>query len=198
MIRINLLGIPKPKSRRSATAVSAPTVATVAGFAIIAALTVSGNYMYYLKIQSDNVKLQDDLRTADMENRRLSEVKLRYTEREKIKDNYKRRVDVIDQLRANQSGPITLLSTIGSTVDSTEAVWLSTMADDGNNITLKGTALSVHGVADLMKNLQRTGYFKSVELKETYQDEKVLDMQAFVFTLICSRTAPANAGPKKS
>ena len=40
---------------------------------------------------------------------------------------YKRRVDVIDQLRANQTGPVNLLAMIGETVNGTEAVWLNSM-----------------------------------------------------------------------
>jgi len=42
-------------------------------------------------------------------------------------------------------------------------------------------------VASLIANLQKTGYFKTVEIKETYQDEAVKDMQAFQFTLTCEK-----------
>lgn len=94
---------------------------------------------------------------------------------------------MIDQLRANQFGPVSLLNTVGNTINSTDEVWLSTMNDSGTSITLKGVGLSVHGVANLMRNLQRTGYFKSVEIKETFQDDSVKDMQAFVFTLVCEK-----------
>ena len=38
-----------------------------------------------------------------------------------------------------------------------------------------------------MGNLQKTGFFKAVEIKETYQDESVKDMQAFQFTLSCEK-----------
>jgi Tfp pilus assembly protein PilN len=75
-------------------------------------------------------------------------------------------------------------------VNTTDEVWLMTMTDEGSTITVKGVALSVHGVADLMRNLQRTGYFKNVEIKETFQDEAVKDMQAFTFTLVCDKQAP--------
>jgi len=61
------------------------------------------------------------------------------------------------------------------------------MKDDGVNINLEGVAFSPHAVANLMANLKRTGYFKSVELKETIQDEKVKDMQAFDFTIVCEK-----------
>jgi type IV pilus assembly protein PilN len=127
------------------------------------------------------------MHVAEDHNRQLSVVKAKYLERQKQADNYKRRVDVIDQLRAAQSGPVNLLNTIGDTVNGTEAVWLSSMKDQGANIAIQGMALSTDAVATLIENLQKTGYFKNIEIKETYQDESVKDMQAFQFELTCEK-----------
>jgi Tfp pilus assembly protein PilN len=96
-------------------------------------------------------------------------------------------VDVIDQLRAAQHGPVDLLNTIGDTINSTEAVWLNTMKDQGPAISIEGMALSTDAVANLIANLQKTGYFKNIEIKETFQDEQVKNMQAFQFTLTCEK-----------
>jgi Tfp pilus assembly protein PilN len=108
-------------------------------------------------------------------------------ERQKQADNYKRRVDVIDSLRAGQAGPVNLLAMLGETVNGTEAVWLKKMDDTGPSLSLEGTALGADAVANLMANLEKTGYFKTVEIKETYQDETIKDMQAFQFTLTCEK-----------
>ncbi len=51
----------------------------------------------------------------------------------------------------------------------------------------EGTALSTDAVANLIANLQKTGFFKNVEIKETFQDEQIKDMQAFQFTLTCEK-----------
>jgi len=53
------------------------------------------------------------------------------------------------------------------------------------------TTLSTNAVANLMTNLMKTGYFKSVEIKETYQDEGEKKLQAFNFTLTCEKQPPA-------
>jgi Tfp pilus assembly protein PilN len=76
---------------------------------------------------------------------------------------------------------------LGETVNGTEQVWLSKMDDSGPSVNLEGTALSANAVANLISNLQKTGFFKTVEMKETYQDEQVKDMQAFQFTLTCEK-----------
>jgi Tfp pilus assembly protein PilN len=76
---------------------------------------------------------------------------------------------------------------LGSTVNGTEAVWLSKMDDTGPNVSIQGLALSTDAVANLISNLNKTGYFRSVEIKETFQDAQVKDMQAFEFTLTCEK-----------
>ena len=80
-----------------------------------------------------------------------------------------------------------MLTTIGKTVDDTEAVWLSTMKDQGTSIDIEGMALSTDAVAALINNLQKTGFFSNIEIKETFQDDQVKDMQAFQFTLTCEK-----------
>jgi Tfp pilus assembly protein PilN len=47
--------------------------------------------------------------------------------------------------------------------------------------------LSETAVANLITNLQKSGYFKTVEMKETYQDASTKEMQAFVFTITCEK-----------
>ena len=76
---------------------------------------------------------------------------------------------------------------IGETVNGTEAVWLNSMQDQGASVAIDGMALSNDAVANLIYNLQKTGYFRNIEIKESYQDEAVKDMQAFQFTLTCEK-----------
>ncbi len=192
MIRINLLGNPKPKNRRSGAPsapsievgdVGSPMVKILVAVMLLVAL--NGYTWYHLDRQAQEIGAK--MKVADQKNRELSEVKAKYLERQKEADNYKRRVDVIDQLRASQMGPVNLLNTIGDTVNNTEAVWLNTMKDSGTSIDISGMALSADAVANLIANLQKTGYFKNIEIKETYQDEQVKDMQAFQFQLTCEK-----------
>jgi len=193
MIRINLLGAPKPKSKRGSSAVAAPSLEIgnagsplIKGLVAVAVLAgANAFYWYHLNHQAQNIAAK--MQVAEQRNRELSVVKAKYLERQKQADNYKQRVDVIDQLRAAQSGPVNLLNTIGETVNRTEAVWLSSMKDQGKDIAIQGMALSTDAVAELITNLQKTGYFKSIEIKETYQDEQVKDMQAFQFELTCEK-----------
>ncbi|MFZ0760218.1 MAG: PilN domain-containing protein [Candidatus Sulfotelmatobacter sp.] len=194
MIKINLLENSKGKSKRAGG--GGPALPTMdmgdmgsPKLKVLVVVVLAGalnfGYWYRLDHQAKSIALQ--MQAAEQKNRELSDVKARYLERQREADNYKRRVDVIDSLRAEQSGPVNLLAMLGQTVNQTEAVWLRSMDDTGASVDLEGTALSTDAVANLIANLQKTGFFKSVEIKETYQDDQIKDMQAFEFTLTCEK-----------
>jgi hypothetical protein len=56
--------------------------------------------------------------------------------------------------------------------------------DEDASVSIQGTAFSADGVATLISDLQTTGYFKNIEVRETYQDDK-RNQQAFQFELTC-------------
>lgn len=203
MIRINLLGTAKAKGKRGA----APSVATMevgnvgsptVKVLVVVLLAVVINLGWWYRLDKQRRDIAQKMQTAEEQNRALADVKARYLERQREAENYKRRVDVIDQLRASQTGPVDLLNMIGTTVNGTEAVWLSSMKDQGTSIDIEGMALSTDAVANLISNLQKTGYFKDIEIKETYQDDTVKDMQAFQFTLSCEKSSTNAASGQKA
>jgi type IV pilus assembly protein PilN len=193
MIRINLLGAPKPKSGKKGSTVSMPAFEGGGGgspilkVAAVLILFAIGNGIYWYHLDREQKSIAAQMRLAEQKNRELAEIKARYMERQKQADAYKRRVDVIDNLRSNQSGPVNLMAMIGETVNGTEAVWLNSLQDQGANVAIDGMALSNDAVANLISNLQKTGYFRNIEIKESIQDEQIHDMQAFQFTLTCEK-----------
>jgi Tfp pilus assembly protein PilN len=192
MIRINLLGASKPRNKRGAVSAGPTMEMGEAGspkfkLLIVLVLLGAGNFYYWHNLDNQKQEIAKKMSSAEQRNRELADVKAKYMERQSQAENYKRRVDVIDQLRAGQMGPVNLLNTIGETVNGTEAVWLSTMKDQGTSVNIEGMALSTDAVANLIQNLQKTGYFKTIEIKETYQDEQLKDMQAFQFSLTCEK-----------
>ncbi|MGC1654035.1 MAG: PilN domain-containing protein [Candidatus Sulfotelmatobacter sp.] len=193
MIRINLLETTKGKNKRGAGGPTMPAMEMgdmgSPKLKVLVVILIAGalNFGYWYRLDQQSKSIARQMAAAEQKNRELSDVKARYLERQRQADNYKRRVDVIDSLRAGQAGPVNLLAMLGETVNGTEAVWLSKMDDTGPSVNLEGTALSTDAVANLIANLQKTGFFKNVEIKETFQDESIKDMQAFQFTLTCEK-----------
>jgi Tfp pilus assembly protein PilN len=193
MIKINLLETTKGKGKRGSSGPSMPAMemgdmgSPKLKILVIMVLVGLLNLGYWYRLDHMQKEIASKMKVAEQKNRELADVKARYLERQTQANAYKRRVDVIDGLRQNQTGPVNLLAMMGETINNTEAVWLSKMDDTGASVNLEGTALSTDAVANLIANLQKTGYFKTVEIKETYQDEGVKDMQAFQFTLTCEK-----------
>ena len=193
MIRINLLETAKGKNKRSSSGPSLPTMELgdlgSPKLKVLVIVLVAGlfNLAYWYRLDHQAKAIETKMKVQEQRNRELADVKARYLERQLQANNYKRRVDVIDTLRNAQLGPVNLLAMLGETVNNTEAVWLSKMDDQGTSVNLEGTALSTDAVANLIANLQKTGFFRNVEIKETFQDEQIKDMQAFQFTLTCEK-----------
>jgi len=194
MIRINLLGTTKPKKGKGRRRLFVmPQLTTdgpsplITGLAILVLATAS-IYWYHAKLEQKHQQLQADIKEATRQITSMNQVKQAYLQRQKDFDVVKRRFDIIDQLRAQQAGPVIMLNTVTDTVNSTEGVWLLTLKDNGDNVSLDGIALSPRNVADLMTKLRRTGFFKNVELKETAQrdDRKI---ETFTFNVICEKAA---------
>jgi Tfp pilus assembly protein PilN len=195
MIKINLLENSKGKNKRGGG--GGPTMPAMdmgdmgsPKLKVLVVVLIAGalNFGYWYRLDQQSKSIAKQMTAAEQKNRELSDVKARYLERQTQANNYKRRVDVIDSLRAGQTGgPVNLLAMLGETVNGTEAVWLRSMDDTGATVSLEGTALSTDAVANLIANLQKTGFFKNVEIKETFQDDAIKDMQAFQFTLTCEK-----------
>jgi Tfp pilus assembly protein PilN len=204
MIRINLLGIPRAKrGKRAAAAVSVPSEGpspVFIGLVLFLAVGAVLGYLY-LQVNKEHDKLQNDLKAAIAENTRLADVKATYERNLKQVEAFKLRAQAIEKLQAAQSGPVNLLNLVADTINNTDAVWLQAMTDDGRSIDFTGMALSPDAVADLMVNLQKTGAFRSVEIKETSQDNSVKEIQAFRFELICEKAtqgAPSAQSPQST
>jgi Tfp pilus assembly protein PilN len=192
MIRINLLGAQKGKNKRSAASAAAVMEVGAVGspklkVLVVLVLAALVNVGYWYQLDKEHRDIAAKMEVAMRKNAELADVKARYLERQREAENYKRRVDVIDQLRAAQAGPVDLLNTVGQTVNNTEAVWLNSMKDQGASIDIDGMALSTDAVASLISNLQKTGHFTNIEIKETFQDDTYKEMQAFNFTLTCEK-----------
>lgn len=189
MIRINLLGVPKPKKGKRAAVPSmggeGPNPMLVGVVVLLVGAVAMGGWWW--KLNSDAKAIAQRMEVANRKYQALQVVKAKFEDRQRQADLYQRRIKVIDDLRAAQSGPAELLTMVGDTVNATDGVWLDKMVDTGATIDIQGVSLSVHGVANLMANLQKSGKFKSVEIKETSQDNQVKDMQAFNFTLTCEK-----------
>src|SRR2546423_13204284 len=102
MIRINLLGTPKPKNKRSRVAISAPAmelgeVGSPAMKILVAlGLLGVGNGWDWYHLNGQATAIAGNMGAAEQQNRELGGGKAQYLERQKEADNQRPRGDVLD------------------------------------------------------------------------------------------------------
>ncbi|HWX37662.1 MAG TPA: PilN domain-containing protein [Candidatus Sulfotelmatobacter sp.] len=193
MIRINLLGRSRPKATRP----SVPLEATLQYILLVIALAVSGGALYghYLLLDRENTKVVTHIQKQTSEKARLEQLKQQVDNYEKQKAVLQQRINVIEELQRNRTGGQELLEAIANTVSRTDTLWLTSVDRKGNDLTINGSAGSLNAVANYITQLKRSGYFQTVEIKESHQDSSNKTVQIFVFSLTTQFGLPQSGGP---
>ncbi|MFQ5777219.1 MAG: PilN domain-containing protein [Terriglobia bacterium] len=189
MIRINLLGRPRPKVKRR-VAITGTLQLILLVIPLSVAILWFAFHMYLL--DQEVVTLNDQVRQKEIEKAQLSQLQKEVQDYEKDQARYEGQISVINGLRGGQQGPRQLLEVVGDTVSLTDALWLTSLIQKSpNEIEFKGLARSVNAVADFMTNLDRSPYFEKVEIKEAKQQPPRDGVTNFEFTLTARFTLPA-------
>jgi Tfp pilus assembly protein PilN len=188
MIRINLLGRARPKAARQAV----PLEATLQVVFFVAALVVAFGVLYYnwhsTNAQITEVRLHIQKQTG--EKARLEQLKAQVNEFERQKTVLQQRINIIEELQRNRTGGQELLDAVANTVVRTDTLWLTSLSRQGNALTILGTAGSINAVANFITQLEHSGYFNQIEIKESVQDAKNAAIQTFTFTLTAQFALP--------
>ena len=188
MIRINLLGRARPKAARQAV----PLEATLQVVFFAAALLVAFGVLYYnwhsTNQQIIEVRLHIQKQTG--EKARLEQLKAQVDEFERQRAVLQQRINIIEALQRNRTGGQELLDALANTVVRTDTLWLTSFTRTGNGLTIIGTAGSINAVANFITQLEHSGYFNQIEIKESSQDTKNTAIQTFTFTLTAQFSLP--------
>lgn len=167
MIRINLLGRPRPKVKRK---VAIAGTLQLLLFLIPLGLALGLLGLRYTLIKRDIADTNEKIAVKESEKREMGKLKsdIELYKAQDIK--LKAQQAVITDLQNKQTGPVKLLEAVGDTVTRTDTVWLTSMEQKPDNvIEFKGWASSVEAVANLITNLNNSNYFENVEIKEAIQ-----------------------------
>jgi type IV pilus assembly protein PilN len=172
-------------------------LALMAGVVVVVA---GVQWWRFSSLQAEGAALDQEITALQREKAELAQVQAQYETFSRRKELLTARINIIEQLKAQQSGPVTLLNALATAVSNTDALWLTGFEKTGQRISITGMALNMRAVADLMTRLMNNPAFQIVDLKETFQDA-TQDTETFVFTLegqIAPATPPpqaAQAGP---
>jgi len=197
MIKINLISeaptaaVSKRKRPEFSLGAKQGDIILVAVLAI--AIAVSGTWWYLLKSKRADLKELERQRTVERDE--LKPYIEKVEELEAKRALLKRKVDVINELKNKQRGPVRILDEISRALP--DLVWLTQLTLTGNDLTLVGQAMDENAVANYYSNLDSSPFFEEPEVKNlARQGEDFAFTMSAVFTYeppeIEQASAPAN------
>ena len=165
MIKINLLAGAQQTQARVAKTPKFEGVGTLgqnvlmAGMVILALLFIG--WRWY-SLESESRMLRTEIIKAQAEKERLQAIIKKGEEYKAKKELLERKISLITQLKRNQSGPVHLLDEVSKQLP--DFLWLDTMNEAGQSITISGKATTYNAVSNFYNNLTGSRYFQNVVL----------------------------------
>jgi len=189
MIRINLLPVRQTRKKAAVQRHLAYFGAGLVAIVVVCAWQFASVASAIAKQESSN----RDLRT-EIED--LKKIVGRVEVFEKIKSELEKKLDVINKLRANKTGPVHVLDELATRIP--EKLWLADLKTEGSKITLEGMAVNNETVATFMQNLEDSDYFGEVFLEKIEQSDKdASKLKAFEITAILQVPGTGSGAAKK-
>jgi len=194
MIKINLVAERKPTKAKGPGFLSGLTLGTNINNYLVAGLLVAGLVVVgftYWRLSSRLSNLRDEVADNQREYERLKPI-IAEVERFKVNNaELKRKIEVIEQLKANQHGPVRLMDEVSKALP--ELLWLTSLNMGGNVVAVTGQALNENAVANFISNLTASPFFQEPSLRIMRQtDAGVFE---FELTWIFSHTPREAAAP---
>ena len=105
---------------------------------------------------------QEEVRVRKAEADKLESIIKEVEDFQRRKDSLQNRIDLINQLKQNQKGPVRIMDQISR--DLPDLVWLDKMTVIGGRITLGGRGLNPNAIANFVENVKNDPYFEEPEL----------------------------------
>jgi len=193
MIKINLL--PVRAAKKKETAIQQISIFCFS-IVLVAVILMA---LYGLKLgQISSAK--NDISSANIKINELKTKIGKLEELKKFKEQVKKKLDVLAQLRKNKTGPAHRLATLSDITP--DKLWLTVYAENNDSVKLAGVAYTEDLIAQFMRNVQASNDYTGVELVVSEQKEisgtKLKSFElAFKLKPPVAPVAPAVEPPKK-
>ncbi|NLT66372.1 MAG: PilN domain-containing protein [Acidobacteria bacterium] len=187
MIKVNLL-IDHTVVRKRKSFVNLNVSRTGLVFAAFFLFTVGamGIWTYYVHQQiQTGTERRERLRLEEQRLQMLKKEIARFEQLTKMRQN---RIDVIEKLKENQTGPVLLLNKVLESIPSNGVLWLTSLSQKSDLIKIVGYTQQPEVIPDFMTGLAGSGIFKSVDL-DMIEDQK----DASKFSLSCVSISKSQA-----
>lgn len=195
MIRVNLLGEAR-RERAARKPFISLAGANLNNYILLGCLIVAFVWVgvRYWRLSSQVSALNQEIAENQKEYERLKPIIDEVENFKKKNEELKHKIEVIEQLKANQFGPVRIMDEVSKALP--DLVWLTKMDMSGRTINLQGQALNENAVANFIANLAASPFFSEPTLRLMRQDQQGV----FGFDLSCGFSPTprsSNAGEKQ-
>ena len=161
---------------------------------LILGILVSLGYWFWHKRELKN---REDIKAErTIEAQKLESIIKEVEQYQRRKDNLQQRIDLINQLKQNQKGPVRIMDQVS--LDLPDLVWLDSMDITAGRISLSGRGLNPNAIALFIENVKNDPYFEEPNVGAVSQISASplvygFDMN-FAFSYAPKNTAPAAGG----
>jgi type IV pilus assembly protein PilN len=189
MIRINLLPVRAAKKKETAL----QQIFVFAASIVVVLVVVLA--LWGIKLGQIS-STQKDITAA---NAKISELKNKIgklDQLKKLKDEVKKKLDILTMLRKNKTGPATRLATLSDVTP--DQLWIEKYKENGSQINISGVALNEELIAQFIRALESSASYEKVELIVSEQkDISGNKLKRFDLSFKIEETKPVVEPPKK-
>jgi len=168
MIRVNLIGERKLAKKKIGFPIE-QQVATACGAFLVASALICG--WRYWSLGRETARLTAEIARAKKETASLKSIIAQVQDFEDQKAELQQRVELIEQLRKEQTGPVHMLDEISRSLPP--MLWLTQIKQTPNSgeVLIDGRSNTLTSISDFVGGLEQSGYFqKSIEIVSTSSD----------------------------
>ncbi|MEJ2110686.1 MAG: PilN domain-containing protein [Acidobacteriota bacterium] len=179
MIKVNLLRDPTIRSHRTFVKPKVSKTGPVLVAFIVLVAGGMGAWYYYINTQKN--RLTERKHELIIQETRLNDLKKELAEYEEIKLQKQKRIDVIEELKDRQTGPVLLLNHVLASIPQDRLLWLTTLNQKDDRVQIVGYSQKIEAIPDFMTNLSKDGFFQSVDLETIESND-----ESSKFSLLCT------------
>lgn len=149
MIRIDLLGVGQQKARKAIAFDIGQSVTVACSLILVGTVLLLG--WWYWSLREESSRVDEELAAGQQESARLQSLLGEVQQFEQQRARLQERVALIEQLRSGQSIPVQLLDHVSRSLP--DMLWLSSLQQDANQVTIEGRSTTLIGLSDFVGNL---------------------------------------------